>query len=87
MSQLAENYFQEVYDALYKSLMQSIDQRHLKTGEDRHMLCVQVGKALVLLGSSFAGNGLMIDDPDLCLQPAMELLEKLRHTAERIHKR
>jgi hypothetical protein len=49
---------------------------------DRYQACVQAGKALMVLGISFLGNGLGINDPERTIRPMADLLAKLKADAE-----
>lgn len=82
-----EQVFNEVSDAVQAVLMRYVDQRHARTGEAREALCVVAGKALVVMGCMFAGNGLGLHDPSIGLRPAYECLDKLTDAARKYHGR
>lgn len=67
--------FQEVTEAVNDTLQQYVDNR-VQSGDDESEVMVQVGRALVMTGCVYLGNGLGIRDPEQGLQPGHDLLAR-----------
>jgi len=73
--------FSHVSTSVEAETRRYVDERHRLTGETRDELCIEAGKALVMIGCTFLGNGLGIKDPEQGLQPGRELLKRFEEIA------
>jgi hypothetical protein len=66
--------FNKASDALQQTFMKWIDAHAAATGADKTALCIEVGKAMVVMGGTFVSNALGIEDPHAGLAPTIECL-------------
>lgn len=59
-------------------LRDAADAEHARTGESRHALAAQLGRELILLGTSYVGTALGLGDPAGPLLEAKRLIGRLK---------
>lgn len=72
-------------DDIQGQVMRTIETFSSLQGQPRELLCVDFGKALVLLGCNFIGNALGLD-ADEGLQPGRDCIERFRAMVEAAQK-
>lgn len=76
----------QLMDSIQGQAQRTIDTFAGFSEQPRELVCIEVGKALMLLASSFLGNAIGLD-AETGLQPGIECIAKYKALAETARKR
>lgn len=72
--------FEPLMDSIQSQIMRTIETMSQASDQPRELLCVDAGKALILMGSSFLGNSMGLD-AETGLEPGYQCIQAYQDLA------
>ena len=75
---------QEIADIVDAAVQGYVDKHQPNLGKERRILCIEAGKALAMLGSSYISLALGIEEGKEHFAPALDMIEKFQDKLKRL---